>query len=99
VGFAAAILFGGGILVGLTVAQPSPTAASHPNHALVVPPVIGEPLTVATKSLYQAGLVVNVRAASVPLGGNGPLLVSSQSPKAGTALKKGTNVFIYVAVK
>jgi beta-lactam-binding protein with PASTA domain len=54
---------------------------------------------VATKSLYQAGLVVNVRAASVPLGGNGPLLVSSQSPKAGTALKKGTNVFIYVAVK
>jgi PASTA domain len=107
VGFAAAILFGGGILVGLTVAHRSPTALSQQNHdeamrsgfldAHVVPALIGEPLPVASNSLTQAGLVGSV--SGPPPCCNGEVLVSGQSPRAGTNVKDGATVFFTLTVK
>lgn len=96
-GFGAAILLGGGILIGLTAGHHSPAAVSQPNHALVVPALVGEPLPVASNSLGQAGLVGTVRGD--PPTGNGELLVASQSPPAGTQVKKGTTVTFTLAVK
>jgi PASTA domain len=97
VGLAAAILLGGGVLIGLTAGHHSPAALSQPNHALVVPALVGEPLSVASNALGQAGLVGTLEAA--PPTGNGVVLVASQSPPAGAHVKEGTSVTFTLAVK
>ncbi len=108
VGFAAAILLGGGILVGLIVDHPSPTALSQQQHdeamrsgfidvRVVVPSLIGEPLPMASFSLTKAGLVGSV--SGPPPCCNGEVLVSAQSPRAGTTVKNGATVVLTLAVK
>ena len=97
VGLGTAILVGGGVLMGLTAGHHSPPAVSQPNHALVVPALVGEPLSVASNALGQAGLVGTLEGG--PPTGNGEVLVASQSPAAGTQVKEGTSVAFTLAVK
>jgi len=104
---AAVVLFAAGFLVGLNVHQHSAVTLSRPNQAStssslavgssqsvgaesVVPSLIGESLDLASINLEEAGLVGAISGG--PPTGNGPVLISSQSPTAGTHVPKGTSV-------
>jgi len=104
---AAVVLFAGGFLVGLNVHQHSSVTSSRPNQSsastsvaggsrqsvgakVVVPSLIGESLDLASTNLEQAGLVGAISGG--PPTGNGPVLITSQSPGAGTHVPKGTSV-------
>jgi beta-lactam-binding protein with PASTA domain len=85
--FGIGLIFGIFLFGGTTTTAPSPTLQSN---TVIVPSITGDSVNTASQILSALGLVMS--GANAP--GGGPILIGSQSPRAGTHVHRGSTIKI-----